>query len=208
MRVRRTARLILLDDKSRVLLFRVEDASVFRLDEPSLVAYWITPGGALEPGESHASAARREVWEVTGMTGIGPGPWVALSEPLLNWGGELVQAHDRFYLAGINSPVVTLENLSAVERDIYRDHRWWDVQELGAPRKSASSRLVSSTCWPGLSPVTFPRGRFGWRNQLHVIQQFFGEYFQVRDFPADPAFPRFLPFAVQTYSPWRYSSRG
>jgi 8-oxo-dGTP pyrophosphatase MutT (NUDIX family) len=132
MRIRRTSRLILLDEESRVLLFRIEDATVFRPGEPSLVNYWITPGGSLEAGESHAAAARRELWEETGMTGIEVGPWVALSEPVLNWAGELVQAHDRFYLARTNSTAVTLENLSAAERDVHREHHWWDVAELRA----------------------------------------------------------------------------
>jgi len=61
MRVRRSSRLILLDEDCRVLLFRVEDAIIFRPEEPSLVAYWITPGGGLEAEESHTSAARREL---------------------------------------------------------------------------------------------------------------------------------------------------
>jgi 8-oxo-dGTP pyrophosphatase MutT (NUDIX family) len=132
MRVRRSSRTILLDTESRVLLFRIEDATVFRADEPSLVSCWIAPGGGLEAGESHAAAALRELWEETGMTGIALGPWVAVCEPILNWAGELVQAHDRFYLARISSTAVTLENLNAAEREVYREHRWWDVEELRA----------------------------------------------------------------------------
>jgi 8-oxo-dGTP pyrophosphatase MutT (NUDIX family) len=74
MRVRRSSRLILLDTESRALLFRIEDAVIVRPEKPSLVAYWITPGGSLEAGESYATAARRELWEETGMTGIELGP--------------------------------------------------------------------------------------------------------------------------------------
>ena len=130
MRIRRTSRLILLDEERRVLLFRIEDATVFRPGEPSLVAYWITPGGSLEAGESYGTAARRKLWEETGITGVELGQWVALCEPVLNWAGELVQAHDRFYLARTSTPTVTLDNLNAAEREVYRDHRWWEVEEL------------------------------------------------------------------------------
>ncbi len=140
MRVRRSSRLILLDEDRRVLLFRIEDATVFRPEEPSLVAYWITPGGGLEAGEDHTTAARRELWEETGMTGIELGPWVAHCEPVLIWAGEMVQAHDRFYLARIDSTAVTFENLNAAERDVYREHRWWDVGELG----TSGERVIPS----------------------------------------------------------------
>lgn len=142
MRVRLTSRLILLNEHGQVLLFRIEDATVFRPGEHALGAYWITPGGSLEPGENHAAAARRELWEETGMTGIDVGRWVALSEPVLSWAGELVQAHDRYYLAHITAPDVTLEHLSAVEREMLREYRWWNVEAL----RATSERVVP----PGL----------------------------------------------------------
>ena len=132
MRVRRASRIILLDENGQVLLFRIEDATIFRPGEPILGAHWIAPGGGLESGENHAAAARRELWEETGMTGIEIGPWVALSEPVLSWAGELVQAHNRYYLAQITSPTVTLEHLSAAERETLREHRWWNVEALRA----------------------------------------------------------------------------
>ena len=132
MRIRRTSRLILLDGDGRVLLFRVEDATVVRRDEPLLTAYWMTPGGSLEPGEDHAAAARRELWEETGMTGVEPGPWVALCEPVLDWGGEIIQAHDRFYLTRVGATAVALDNLTDGERAVFREHRWWDADALRA----------------------------------------------------------------------------
>ena len=132
MRVRRTSRLILLDGRDRVLLFEVEDASVFRPEDPGLTRYWVTPGGSLEEGEGHAEAGRRELWEETGMVGVEPGPWVALCEPVLSWAGETIRAHDRFYLTRVDRTDVSLANLSEVERGGYRNHRWWGVAELRA----------------------------------------------------------------------------
>lgn len=66
------------------------------------------------------------------MTGVELGPWVALCEPVLNWAGELVQAHDRFFFVRIDSTTVTFENLNAAEREVFREHRWWDIEELRA----------------------------------------------------------------------------
>lgn len=132
MRVRRTSRLILLDPDDRVLLFKVEDQTVFRPDEPALTSYWVTPGGSLEPGESHEDAARRELWEETGIVGIEPGPWVAVSEPLLSWAGERIVAHDRFYLIRAGTIAVTFANMSEQERSVHRGYRWWLVPDFVA----------------------------------------------------------------------------
>ena len=145
MRVRRTSRLILLDGEGRVLLFKVEDATVFRPDDPSLAVYWVTPGGSLEPGESHEAAARQELWEETGIAGIEPGPWVAVCEPVLNWAGELIQAHDRFYLVRVGPAAVTLHHMSEHERAVYREHRWWAVEDL----RASGGRVVP----PGLGDL-------------------------------------------------------
>ena len=77
-------------------MFKVEDASVSRLGRPVSSIFWITPGGGVEDGESDEEAVRRELWEETSLVDIELGPLVAICEPVLNWAGEIVQAHDRF----------------------------------------------------------------------------------------------------------------
>ncbi|MDP8922778.1 MAG: NUDIX domain-containing protein [Chloroflexota bacterium] len=80
--VRRSARLLVLDPDDRLLLFRIEDAS---LREPVL---WITPGGGLEPGESYEQAARRELADLITRSPVAGGVFVprrlaALLTPIL-----------------------------------------------------------------------------------------------------------------------------
>jgi 8-oxo-dGTP pyrophosphatase MutT (NUDIX family) len=142
MRIRRASRLILLDDRDRVPLFEVEDATVFRPEEPSLTRYWVTSGGSLEAGERHEEAVRRELWEETGIAGLDPGPWVALREPVLGWAGEMPRARDRVSLARVAAAVVDLGHLSVQERTVDRAHRWWPV----ADPRSSGARVVP----PGL----------------------------------------------------------
>jgi 8-oxo-dGTP pyrophosphatase MutT (NUDIX family) len=50
------------DDSSQILLFRGGDPA-----RPRAGTWWFTPGGAVEPGETEAVAARRELREETGL---------------------------------------------------------------------------------------------------------------------------------------------
>ena len=59
--VREAARVLLLDEQGRLLLWRVEDPNI------DIASLWITVGGGLEPGESFEEAALRELAEETGL---------------------------------------------------------------------------------------------------------------------------------------------
>src|SRR5262245_37623989 len=62
MEVRTAARLVVLDEKQRVLLFRHIDGHGRE--------FWATPGGGLEPGEAAERAAHREAGEELGATAV------------------------------------------------------------------------------------------------------------------------------------------
>lgn len=46
MRIRNAARIILLDENNKILLFKLEDNTVYSSNAPALNAFWVTSDGA------------------------------------------------------------------------------------------------------------------------------------------------------------------
>ena len=59
--LRRTSRILLIDADGAALLF------LTAAPDSSRFSRWITPGGGVDPGESHHEAAVRELFEETGL---------------------------------------------------------------------------------------------------------------------------------------------
>ncbi|WP_184242357.1 NUDIX hydrolase [Novosphingobium chloroacetimidivorans] len=122
---RPAARIVLLDDRGRVLLFRFDPA-----DRPP---FWCTPGGALEPGESFEDAARRELREETGLIAE-PGEQVARkSAEFLTLEGVPVIADERYFRVVLpRGVVIDTGGHTELERRVMRSWRWFDRAELEA----------------------------------------------------------------------------
>jgi 8-oxo-dGTP pyrophosphatase MutT (NUDIX family) len=92
---RLSSRLLVIDPLQRVLLFRFEH------EQGALAGqrFWATPGGALDPGETYAQAACRELLEETGLMVDDPGPEVGQRTATFQMpDGEMVRADERFFL--------------------------------------------------------------------------------------------------------------
>jgi 8-oxo-dGTP diphosphatase len=126
---RPAARILLLDRAGRVLLFRFDPA-----DRPP---FWCTPGGAVDPGETHAEAARRELLEETGIA-ADPGPEIAQrTADFITIEGVPVTADERYYLIHVDGderevPIVDTSLHTELEREVMRSWRWFDRDELAA----------------------------------------------------------------------------
>ena len=117
------ARVVLLDPANRVLLFRY-------VEPWSRHAIWATPGGGLEPGETDAAAARREVVEETGVTDVALSPIIWTRESIFDWGAQHVHQHERFFMARIETRELPSTLWQAHQEEGIQEHRWWTILEL------------------------------------------------------------------------------
>lgn len=133
---RPTARWLILNGQGRVLLFRFVYA-----DGPLAgTTFWATPGGAVDPGETYEDAARRELFEETGLRVSDAGPQVArrvVSFRLPD--GRMARVDQRFFFLRIDAFDLSPDGWTEEERRVLAEHRWWSAEDI---------RAAPETIWP------------------------------------------------------------
>ena len=125
-RLRRSARIILLDAAGRVLLIR------FVLPRRGGdYTFWATPGGEIEGDEMPLDAARRELLEEVGLALPLAGP-VHRATGSFEFLREIVDNDDLFYSARHTGGAIALAGVDETERSVLRELRWWSAAEIEA----------------------------------------------------------------------------
>ncbi len=124
-RHRRTSRVVLLDGDDRVLLFLTV------APDSSGTARWITPGGGAEPGETHSAAARRELFEETGLDLPDFGAPIWSHDFVVDWdAADHDSGHAEFFQARTAAVEPSRAGWTAEEHRDVLAHRWWPLDEL------------------------------------------------------------------------------
>ena len=97
---------------------------------------WLTPGGGIHPGEDDRTALLREVWEETGLRLPDAAPLIWRRVHTYPLKGERVRQSEDIYYARVTRFTPTSANNPARgEVDIFREFRWWSVEEILASRE-------------------------------------------------------------------------
>ena len=124
---RRAARVLLLDDRDRVLLFHGCDPS-----DAGAGDWWFTPGGGVDAGETTRDAAVRELREETGLD-LAPealGRVVHERTATFRFAGGHWRSLEEYYLARVEVHEVDTSGFTALEVAAVLGHRWWTRDEL------------------------------------------------------------------------------
>ncbi|HWG93705.1 MAG TPA: NUDIX domain-containing protein [Mycobacteriales bacterium] len=124
---RRAARVLLLDRERRVLLFHGCDPA-----DAGAGSWWFTPGGGLDPGETPAEGAVRELREETGLD-VAPealGAPVHARTATFRFAGDLYRQTEDYFVLRVDAHDVDTSGFNELEVSAVLGHRWWSVEEL------------------------------------------------------------------------------
>ncbi|MDE1155641.1 MAG: NUDIX domain-containing protein [Acidobacteriaceae bacterium] len=125
LRLRRSARVLLFDERGDLYLIRLK-----ALLNGQPFVFWVTPGGEVEPGEDDHTAAERELFEEVGLHSKLTGPVLENTGGTYTHLGETVRNYDVYFAARCKRTEPRLTGTTPEEIELMQEGRWWSLQEL------------------------------------------------------------------------------
>ncbi len=123
---RPAARVVLLNEQGRIFMMKASDPA-----DPYKPSWWEIPGGGAGFNESLADAARRELYEETGISKVAMGPCIWTQYVEFEFGGMRFESDESIFLARTEGELEWQpQKLEALEAAAFEGARWWEPRDL------------------------------------------------------------------------------
>ena len=131
--IRKVGRVLIRNQAGEVFLLRGRDPG-----EPDRPAFWFTPGGKIDAGETAQEAAARELQEEVGIT-VEPaalGEVIGTEDVTYRFDGVSYRQSGVFFALRHENPCLHAEGLTAIEAETIDMGRWWSLAEILATEET------------------------------------------------------------------------
>lgn len=126
--VRRTVKVLLLDESDRLLLLSGDELADGR-------SIWFPVGGGIEDGEDPVTAVLREIYEETGRREVTIGPEVWNRQHLYSWRGTQTDTHERWFVVRTQQFTPSPRALTEEEQTYITGFHWWTAKALASTKE-------------------------------------------------------------------------
>lgn len=117
--------MVVLDRDNRILLIKSRDPA-----NPFGPGWWEIPGGGMDPAETSAETAARELQEEAGVLSAEIGPVVWTQSVQFTFAGLYFDQDEFIHVAWTDQTELVAPRLEALEALAFSEARWWTLEEV------------------------------------------------------------------------------